>query len=594
MKEKQASLLSPGHVHSNTTDQSPCRSAIRFKTLFVMVLTLLVTPARARIQGSVIERDVVVYSATPAGFAAALAAKAIGAGRVLLVEPTSRVGGMASPGGIGLRDCDKNEIRTNNSTQYTWAMLNAKFYGVSDPVWQPDAWVGQLSFLQMLKDYDVELMLNTNFIEGSEGVETEQDNNNLRRITAIHLESGETVTAKYFIDASYEGELMMATGYVKFTYGRESNETWKESYGGISRSSLAQFKGHINPYYHDDTDSFSLLKWIQNPGPDPRAMLGKSDQNVMAYSFRACLSEDYNNQVPFPKPDGYDPMDFELSRRSLQKELNLTLAPSMPWGNLVYHGYPSTKAMKYDACCGYGPVGIDAVGLADDYPVASRARRKEIYNQHKYYVQGLMWFWANDPAVPKDVLSEMNKKGLCKDEWPDNDHFPPQLYVREAVRIVGDRVFTQCDHVEATKGGCKYDSIALGVWGFDVHEMQRVVVEDGDGIPYLYNEGLTSPGTGGAFVYEIPYYVLLPARNQMVNLLVPNCPSVTHVALSAMRVEPTLWQMGQAAGTATAIAMTQYKQYNGTVPLQDIDIRRVQDSLLEQQTFIHWEPASYC
>ena len=588
MKAKQASLLlSPG---SNTTDHSPCRSAIRFKTLFVMVLTLLVTPARARIQGSVMERDVVVYSATPAGFAAALAAKASGAGRVLLVEPTSRVGGMASPGGIGLRDCANNEIRTNNSTQYTWAMLNAKFYGVSDPVWQPDAWVGQLSFLQMLKDYDVELMLNTNFIEGSEGVETEQDNNNLRRITAIHLESGETVTAKYFIDASYEGELMIATGYVKFTYGRESNETWKESYGGISRISLAQFKGPISPYYHDNTDSLSLLKWIQK-GPDPRAMLGKSDQNVMAYSFRACLSEDYNNQVPFPKPDGYDPMDFELSRRSLRKELNLTLAPSMPWSNLVYHGYPSTKAMKYDACCGYGPVGIDAVGLADDYPVASRARRKEIYNQHKYYVQGLMWFWANDPDVPNDLLSEMNKIGLCKDEWPDNNHFPPQLYVREAVRIVGDRVFTQSDHVEATKGGCKYDSIALGQWGFDVHDMQRVVVEDSDGRHYVYNEGLTHSWTGGSFVYEIPYYVLLPARNQMVNLLVPNCPSVTHVALSAMRVEPTLWQMGQAAGTATAIAMTHYK---GTVPLQDIDVRRIQDSLLEQQTFIHWEPASYC
>ena len=580
------SLLSPGH---NTADHSPCNPTIQFKTVFVMAVTLLmVSSTRARMQGSVIERDVVVYSATPAGFAAALAAKASGAGRVLLVEPTSRVGGMASPGGIGLRDCDNNDIRTNNSTQYTWAMLNAKFYGVSDPVWQPDAWVGQLSFLQMLKEYNVELMLNTNFIEGREGVETEQDNNNIRRITAIHLESGETVTAKYFIDASYEGELMMATGYVKFTYGRESKEMWKEPYGGISRTSLAQFKGPISPY--SDTNSSSLLKWIQK-GPDPRAMLGKSDQNLMAYSFRACLSKDYNNQVPFPKPDGYNPMDFELSRRLFQKEIELELAPSKPWSDLVYRGYPLTKAMKYDACCGNGPVGIDAVGLADDYPVASRARRKEIYNQHKYYVQGLMWFWTNDSAVPDNIRAEMNKIGLCKDEWPDNDHFPPQLYVREAVRIVGDRVFTQNDHVDVTKGGCKYDSIALGQWGFDVHEMQRVVVKDSDGIPFVYNEGLTSFKTGGTFVYEIPYYVLIPARNQMVNLLVPNCPSVTHVALSAMRVEPTLWQMGQAAGTATAIAMTHYK---GTVPLQDIDVRLVQDSLLEQKTFIHWEPARYC
>ena len=60
-------------------------------------------------------------------FAAALAAKAAGAQKVLLLEPTAHVGGMASPGGIGLRDCSHNEVRTNNATQHQWAMRNAKF-----------------------------------------------------------------------------------------------------------------------------------------------------------------------------------------------------------------------------------------------------------------------------------------------------------------------------------------------------------------------------------------------------------------------------------------------------------------------------------
>ena len=67
--------------------------------------------------------DLVVFSCTPAGFAAALAAKTYGKYRnrdlrVVVVEPSPYCGGMAGPGGIGLRDCEHDEIRNNNSTQH--------------------------------------------------------------------------------------------------------------------------------------------------------------------------------------------------------------------------------------------------------------------------------------------------------------------------------------------------------------------------------------------------------------------------------------------------------------------------------------------
>ena len=94
--------------------------------------------------------DVVVWACTPAGFAAALGAKAAGAQRVVVIEPTSNVGGMAAAGGIGLRDCEQDVIRTppNNSTQYTWAMRNAEYYGVAGPVRVPqthNCWPAELS-----------------------------------------------------------------------------------------------------------------------------------------------------------------------------------------------------------------------------------------------------------------------------------------------------------------------------------------------------------------------------------------------------------------------------------------------------------------
>ena len=540
--------------------------------------------------------DVIIFGATPAGFAAALAAKDTGADKVLLLEPTAHVGGMASPGGIGLRDCDHDEIRINNSTQYQWGIRNAKHYKVEKPVWQPDNWLGEETFLAMLEEHEVELRLNTTFVEGSAGVRTAIDGTGLRRITAIQLESGEWLECQYVIDASYEGEVMTSSGHVTYTFGRESRQQYNESFGGISAGSIGQFKIKIDPYQNitgadGDVKPETLLRWIQNK-PDPRDHIGEADNNLMAYSFRPCVTDDERNKAPFLRPSGYNPHDFELHRRYIKHELNEGHDPVLPYSHLGYHGYPEYKASKFDACCGNSPVGIDAVGLAVGYAEASRAKRKEIYDLHKYYVQGLMWFWANDPSIPEYIREQVNSYGLCNDEWPENDHFPPQLYVREAARMVGDRVYTQNDRIPANvSGGCLDESIAVGSWAYDIHDMERVAVLDEEtGEPMAYNEGLTSYKNGGIYFFEIPYYILLPRRQELVNLAVPNCPSVSHVAFSTIREEPTLWQLGQAAGTAAAIALKR----GGDLPLQDVELRDLQSALLSQDAFVHWPPRTDC
>lgn len=231
-------------------------------------------------------------------------------------------------------------------------------------------------------------------------------------------------------------------------------------------------------------------------------------------------------------------------------------------------------------------MGIDAIGLAVGYANASRAERKRIADKHRYYVQGLLWFWRNDPVVPERTRTWHNKYGLCGDEWMDNGHFPRQLYVREAARLVGDRVFTQNDRLPI----CRLDSIAVCAWGLDQHDMQRIAYYNGTEW-VVRNEGLRGDAKeqGGVFPFEIPYWTILPKREQLANLAVVNCPSVSHVAFTAIRVEPALWLLGQAAGTAAAMASDFQLD-----SLHEVDIHYLQRSLLSQGAVIHVHESDSC
>jgi len=527
--------------------------------------------------------DLIIYCATPAGIAAATAASSYNrTASILLLEPTRYIGGMAGSGGIGMRDFTSSAII--NGTVREWAMLNAAHYAVAYPVWQPDNWVGVASFWTLLRQFkNIRVQLGVDVLEGADGVRLSG-----QQIKAIVCDNGDIYSASYFIDASYEGDLLAAAG-VKTTFGREAESVYNETLAGITDTSLSQFGNAIDPIGPDG----QLLRYVQN-GTDPRNVLGESDYNVMSYSYRACLTTNPNNSIPVYPPEDYNPADFELVRRALRTE---QYAHRPPWGNLIYRNYPPHD--KYDVCCGDGPVGIEAVGLALGYPNATRKQRVEFVKKHIYYVQGILWFFYQDPSVPKPLhklLFEHKNKtlGLCQDEWWETKHWPPQLYVREARRMVGDKVFTQKDRVPYDmSGGCRNDSVGLAAWGIDIHDMQRVAVPSNTTKSGWkgFNEGLVRPGTSGNFVYELPYWMLLPSKNDIVNILAPNVPSVSHVAFAGLREEPALWQLGSAAGVAAAIANRE------GLAVQEVPVAAVQMNLIRQGQFIHWDgsiPITYC
>ena len=213
-----------------------------------------------------------------------------------------------------------------------------------------------------------------------------------------------------------------------------------------------------------------------------------------------------------------------------------------------------------------GGFSTDYIGKNYDYPEGSYATRERIWKEHEDYQKGFYYFLATDPRVPKPLQDQMNQWGLAKDEFVDTGHWPHQLYIREARRMVGEYVATQKDlQTDLTKP----DAVGMGSYNSDSHNLQRFV----NALGYVENEGDVQVPVKP---YQIAYRSLIPKRAEAVNLLVPVCLSASHIAYSSMRMEPQYMLLGHAAGIAAALAVKH------GVALQEVPVAALQKQLLAE------------
>lgn len=209
------------------------------------------------------------------------------------------------------------------------------------------------------------------------------------------------------------------------------------------------------------------------------------------------------------------------------------------------------------------------VGACNGWSEANEAKRAEIWESHKQYTLEMYHFLSTDPGVPAAIREQIAQFGLCRDEFPANDHWSPQLYVREGRRMIGEYVISQKDIMEQPE---KPDAIAVSSFPIDSHDCRRIALKEGG----VLNEGtilpVYAPGSKAGYAYHIPYRSLLPRRNECQNLLVPVALSCTHVAFSSIRVEPTWMILGQSAGIAAAMSLKESA-------VQDVPIAELQTRL---------------
>lgn len=518
------------------------------------------------------EHDIVIYGGTSAAVIAAVQAKKMDKS-VVIVSPEKHLGGLSS-GGLGFTDTGNkavigglardfyHRIWKHYQQEDAWRWQKREQYGnkgQGTPAIdgeQRTMWIFEPHAAeQVFEDYVAEFKLTVHrdeWLDRAKGVVVRDG-----RIASIATLSGKTFAGKVFIDATYEGDLMAAAG-VKYHVGREAQTVYDEKFNGVQTGVLhhqhhfGAVKKPIDPYKKPGDPKSGLLPRVSG---DPPGEYGAGDDKIQAYCFRMCLTDHDENRVPFAKPEGYDPGEYELLVRIFDAGWRQTFDKFDP--------IPNHKTDTNN----HGPFSTDNIGFNYDYPEATYERRRAIIREHERYQQGLMYFIANDPRVPDDVRKRMAKWGLAKDEFKDNGHWPHQIYVREARRMIGTFVMTENELLKRKKTP---DSVGMGSYTMDSHNVQRYITPEG----YVQNEGDIGVSTKGP--YAIAMGALLPKQDECENLLVPVCVSSSHIAYGSIRMEPVFMILGQSAATMASLAIDK-KSAVQEVPYEQLRARLLAD-----------------
>ncbi|HEX8916592.1 MAG TPA: FAD-dependent oxidoreductase [Humisphaera sp.] len=545
-------------------------------TILVAAATLFrPTPARA---GDTY--DVVVYGGTGSGVIAAVQAGRMGK-TVVLIEPSRHLGGVTS-GGLTATDMGNRQsiagvtrefyarVKRHYDDPRAWTLQSAEEYRATQHGKQhlaPDAMfafephVAERIFEQMAAEAKV-VVVKGERLDLKAGVTKDGP-----RIVSIRMESGRTFASKQFVDATYEGDLMAKAG-VAYVVGRESRQQYGERAAGVHVYTNRASTKPLDPYVVPGDKTSGVLPNVDLAPIPPE---GSADGRTQAYNYRVCLTKVPANRVPFDKPADYDEREFELYLRYCDANAG-QWAKELPLNPV---GMPNGKTDTNNN----GTFSTDNVNLADAYPEADYATREKIVAQHVRYVKGFLWTLANHPRVPQAVRAEAAQWGYAKDEFVDNGHFPQALYVREARRMVGPYVMTE--HDVQGRRSCE-DPVALGSYFMDCHIVRRYLDAEG----YIRHDGgLTAPR--GFAPYGISFRSITPKAERCSNLTVTVCLSSSHAAYGSIRMEPVYMMLGQAAGTAGAMAI------DAGTPVQAVDYAALKARLLKDGSTLMWPPESF-
>jgi hypothetical protein len=526
----------------------------RFLIAIILLLTINVPSGVASEDTATANAyDVIVIGGTPAGVAAAIAA-----GRanktVIIIEQSPVLGGVLSSGVIRL---DDRYVASNSGVMEEFRQRVKHYHRTEmadDPLVQAHikqdpplrwniaegrAWEPHTAariYAEMAAEVET---ITTRFNEVAVDVRMRG-----KRVTGVvtrdrdnqgNLGKKHRYRGKVIIDATYEADLA-AFANVPFRIGREA------------RSKEEPHAGHIYTNYFRGV-----------PGTLPDTVLpgstGEADHRSQAFTFRL-TGKDYGRpDHPYrlkEPPDNYDPGQYRWNKGT---------KPIIPNGKFDMLGIS---------------FGGDLTGYGTRWVLADWEERVEIEKIYRDYDLGWLYYIQTGGGSPNI--------GLPDDEFVDNNNVPYRLYVRQGRRIEGRYTMTEGDvhkdlRGDGLRGPLNPDSVAIGVYGIDAHNVQGPTVRNeppfGEGAAEGTLHLLDATGP-----FQIPYGVMVPRRHK--GILFPVGVSSTHVAMCTIRMEPVWSALGQAAGVAAALAI------DNDVELGDVPIDHIQDELVDQGCVLYF------
>ena len=517
--------------------------------LVAMCATVIQDVRAEEAQGTVKDVDICIYGSTPAGIMAAYTAKLKGKS-VLLVSPTKRIGGLTA-GGLGWTDIGDSTSHRRIIKGFAREFYRriGQHYGMASPTFYFEPKVALATFKGFLAEAGLKDSIDIWYEWRI--VSAEKEGNEVKSISlSPALPQGEgarTVRARIFMDCSYEGDLMARAG-ITYTVGREAASKYGEPENGVQCLNKHQFVDGVDPYVIPGDPSSGLLWGIM---PEPMGNKGDGDNHIQAYNYRLTLTKTKPfRPITAQVPDNYDPSKYELLFRWMAKKGWSGYGDCLKWTYMKDSSGPNSwNAYKTDNN-NNGAFSTDMIGYSWDYPEATYEQRDSIAKLHEDYTKGLLYILWTDPRVPQNIRDEFNLWGYPLDEYEDNENFTPQLYIREARRMIGRMVMTE-DY--CLKNKVADDPIAWGAYTMDSHNCGRYVVNG-----MVKNEGdVQRHLTKGP--YNISYRAVTPKESEARNVIVPVCLSASHIAYGSIRMEPVYMVLGETTALAAVQAIDEHE-----------------------------------
>lgn len=550
------------------------------------------------------QTDVFVHGATPAGIFAAIVCARAGL-TVVIQAPENGIGGMVT-GGLGIGDPPLDFKNWRGVVdEFTSAIVaQTGFDAHSRLAWNfnpsqalavlTDMITAEPNIALRLRETIEEVTKNeVRQVNGQVASSTDERATRIRTVRTAPCTwlsgappEGDEYEAKVFLDASYNGGLMLKAR-VPYRIGREDASEFNEwPYAGVLYPYESNFVSVV-PMVDSDGDLLKYGGWA------PLEHHGQADRKLMAVGYRNCITNtDDANNLGFPAPPGYAPSDFD-------DEVIIGNAPQNSQG----HGMSIlTRSYAYNPLrrCGYYDEEKAQIALEDwdtmtplqrqigwfsyaqtieqcnQFPdkfltngsdirgslaweftlTESDRRRHEIRELTAYRELGRLHTFQNDTRINPAVRARFADFGLCADEWQSDyilmPSWPSELYEREGRRLIGQATVTYRHVAYRTNwpdqiacGAYFMDSKAKSIWalpygGNEIEgspEVQPFLDADGDEVR-----------ADNYSTFGIPMRAVIPPVGVCDNLAVCWGVSASSLAFQAIRLEPFLCAVAEAVG----------------------------------------------